>query len=120
MTVCINNVDITDYIAYTGLKWQRNDVDSPNAGRTLAGTMVRDRIAIKIRLDIRCRPLMLNELMEILGLIEPEYVTVTYDDPMYGYRTGRFYSNNVPASYQMVDVNGDEWWSEVSFPLIEV
>lgn len=120
MTLRINGVDITDYIAYTGLKWQRNDIDSSNAGRTLAGTMVRDRVAIKIRLDIKCRPLKSDELHSILTLIEPEYVTVTYDDPMYEQRTAKFYSNNVPASFQMIDAEGREWWSEVSFPLIEV
>lgn len=116
----IEGTDVTDYIAYTGLKWQRNDIDSSNAGRTLAGTMVRDRVAIKIRLDIKCRPLMADELKKILNLIKPEYVAVEYDDPMYGRREGLFYSNNIPAGFQIIGTDGVEWWSEVSFPLIEV
>ena len=120
MYLKIDGVDITDYIAYNGLKWQRNDVESPNAGRTLAGTMVRDRVATKIRLDVKCRPLTSDELRTILNLINPVYITVEYNDPMTGHRSGKFYSNNVPASFHMVGADGNEWWSEVSFPLVEV
>ena len=120
MRLIIGGVDITGYIAHAGLKWQRNDIDSSNAGRTLAGYMVRDRVAIKIRLDVKCRPLMADELEKLLTLIKPQYVEVDYDDPMYGFKRGHFYSNNVPASFQMIDAAGNEWWSEVSFPLIGV
>lgn len=118
MTVEINGVDITSYIAIGGFKWSRNDVDGPNAGRTLAGLMDRDRIATKIRLDITCRPLRIRELNTVLNLIMPEYVQVTYDDPLYGRRTATMYSNNNPASYSMTKY-GVEWWDGVTFPLVE-
>ena len=55
--VVIDGTDITPYIKYQGVKWTRNDIDGPNAGRTLSGLMVRDRVATKIRLDITCRPI---------------------------------------------------------------
>ena len=76
MTLTINGIDITDYIAYNGLKWQRNDVDDPDTGRDMSGTMHRGRVATKIRLDITCRPLFTNEIRTILNLIYPEYVEV--------------------------------------------
>ena len=54
MTFKINNVDFSKYVASGGLKWSRNDIDSPNTGRTLDGLMHRGRVATKIRLDITC------------------------------------------------------------------
>lgn len=119
MQILIDGYDITNYIAFKGLKWSRNDIDAQNAGRALDGTMMRDRVATKIRLDITCRPLKAAELNEVLNLIEPEYVTVEYDDPMMGRRTGTFYANNNPASYCILQPDGTEWWHDISFPLVE-
>ena len=44
------------YIAEDGLKWTRFDVEAPYTGRTLDGVMHRGRVAVKIRLDVTCRP----------------------------------------------------------------
>ena len=112
--------DITDFIAFGGLKWERSDIDSPDAGRTLDGVMHRGRVATKIRLDITCRPLRLTELNTVLNLILPEYIYVTYDDPMDGRVTRKMYSNNNPASYCILKRDGTEWWNGITFPLIEV
>ena len=119
MTLTINGTDMTPYIAYGGIKWQRSDIDSPNTGRTMDGTMQRGRVTTKIRLDITCRLLKASELQIVLNTILPEYVTVTYDDPMYGLVTKTMYSNNNPASYQIKKPSGLEFWSGVSFPLVE-
>ncbi len=113
-------VDITDCIAFNGLKWTRNDVDGPNAGRALNGKMIRDRVATKIRLDVNCRPLTSEELSRVLNLIYPVTVMVRYYDPMDGVRTVEMYSNNNPASYALLKPNGTELWSGITFPLIEV
>lgn len=125
MTVEIRNsqgdyVDITEYIAFGGLKWSRNDVDSPDTGRTLDGIMHRGRVSTKIRLDITCHPLKANELAIVLNLILPEYIYVRYDDPMYGNVVKLMYSNNNPASYCILKPDGTEYWSDITFPLIEV
>ena len=114
-----NFVDITDFIAFGGLKWQRNDIESPDAGRTLDGKMHRGRVATKIRLDITCRPLRAAELGVLLNLIYPETISVKYVDPMSGSVTKTMYSNNNPASY-CIKKGTTEWWSGVTFPLIEV
>lgn len=119
MTLTINGTDIVPYIAFQGVKWQRNDVDGPNAGRTMDALMHRDRVATKIRLDITCKPLVIADLRMILNLIYPEYVTVTYDDPMYGVVTKTMYSNNNPASYLMRTKRGVEYWTGITFPLVE-
>lgn len=120
MTVTIDGVDITNFIAFRGLKWQRNDIDDDSTGRMLDGTLNRNRIASKIRLDITCRPLKAEEAKTVLSLIMPEWVTVTYYDPQVGNVVEKtMYSNNNPASYLMTKNDGTEWWDGITFPLIE-
>lgn len=119
MRVVIDGWDITDYIAFGGVKWQREDVDGPNAGRALDGTLVRDRVAIKERLDITCRPLKTKELSIVMSLVYPEWVKVIYLSPIAGTEVTRtMYSNNIPATFLMRKPDGTEWWSGVTFPLI--
>ena len=120
MTVKINGVDITDYIAFGGVKWTRSDVDSPDTGRMLDGLMTRTRVATKVRLDITCRPLLLSEAAEVLTAIMPVFVEVTYKDPQEGgIVTKTMYSNNNPASFCMKKPDGREFWDGITFPLIE-
>ena len=120
MTLIVNGTDLTPYIAYGGLKWQRNDIDSPDAGRNMDGTMERGRVTTKIRLDITCRLLTSEELSAVLNALLPETVTVVYDDPMYGRVAKRMYANNNPATFQVRKTNGKEYWAGVTFPLVEV
>lgn len=120
--ISIDGTDITDLIAYQGVQWKRNDIDGPNSGRTLSGLMVRDRVATKIRLDITCTPLPLEQLRSLLNLIYPEFVTVTYDDPMEGIVSKVMYSNNNGAQFlklQPEELGGKEYWDNITFPLIE-
>lgn len=119
MTLTINGSDMTPYIAYGGLKWSRNDIDAPNTGRAMDGLMYRGRVTTKIRLDVTCRLLEKSEISTVLNAILPEYVTVTYDDPMYGRVTKTMYSNNNPAVFQLKKKDGREFWAGVTFPLIE-
>ena len=119
MTFQIGGVDITPYIAYGGLKWQRADVDGPNAGRDLNGNLIRDRKAIKYRFDITCIPLTATQMATIQQLIEPEWVTVIYIDPMTGSsRSSQMYANNYGANFQMITRNGVEYYAGLTFPLI--
>lgn len=118
--ITIDGTDITDLIAYQGVQWKRNDIDGPNAGRTLSGLMIRDRVATKIRLDITCRQLTLSEVRMLLNLLMPEFVTVTYDDPMDGVVTRTMYANNNGAQFLMSKNNNtEEMWDNVTFPLVE-
>lgn len=119
MVFRINGVDITPYIAFGGIKWSRYDVDGPNAGRMQDSTMFRDRLSIKYRWDITCRPLTAAEQSTILTLIEPELVTVTYTDPTTNTtKTAEYYSNNFPSTYLIQYPDGTEMWSGLAFPLI--
>lgn len=119
MMLKINGVDFMPFIAKRGVKWQRNDIDASNSGRTMDGQMQRGRVATKIRLDITCRPLTATEAMTVLKTILPEFVTVDYYDPMSGFRYNvTMYSNNNPASF-LIEKEDDDWWDGITFPLIE-
>lgn len=120
MVLTVNGVNMVPYVAHGGFKWQRADVDGPNAGRGLDATVIRDRVATKIRLDITCRPLLLAEASIVLTAILPEFVTVTYTDPQVGGPlTKTMYSNNIPAQFLMKDRYGREYWTGITFPLVE-
>ena len=120
MTFTIGTLDMTPYIAYGGLKWQRSDVDGSSAGRTLDGTMVRDRRATKIRWDVTCKPLKSEELAEVLTSIKPEFVTLTYTNPETNLvTTDYFYANNFPVQFAMITRDGTEYWTGLTFPLIQ-
>ena len=119
MVFNVNGVNMLPYVAYGGFKWQRNDIDGPDAGRDLTGRLRRNRVATKVKLDITCRPLKSSEAAIVLSAIKPEYVTVEYYDPEAGTVLKKtMYANNNPAVFQIQD-NGTTWWSGITFPLVE-
>ena len=119
MVFTINEVNILPYVASDGLKYTRSDLDGENAGRTMDGVMHRDRIASKIRWDVTCKLLSAEELAVVLSLIEPEFVEVTFTDPMTGQPvTKTMYSNNIPTQLAFAHKAGS-WWTNLTFPLIE-
>ena len=115
----VNNVNLLPYIVEDGLKWTRFDVEAPDPGRTLDGVMHRGRVAVKVRLDVTCRPLTASEAATVLGAIAPEFVTVRYEDPMQGSVSKTMYSNNIPALCATVYPDGTARWEGLAFPLIE-
>ena len=100
----INGTDILRFVREEGMEWSRNDLDNSEAGRTMDGTMHRGRVAIKYKVNIRCMDLYRNELMMLMKLILPEFVTVeTNLHPLYETVVAQFYSNNVPSTVTTVD-----------------
>ena len=113
-------VDIMPYIASGGIKWSRNDVDGPNAGRMQNGYMQRDRVATKYRWDITCRPLTAAEQAIVLQLIEPQYIMVQYTDPLNNVTVANYcYSNNFPSTYLIKGSDGQDYWTGLAFPVIQ-
>ncbi len=119
MVFTVDGVNLLPYLAENGLKWQRNDVEAADSGRTLDGTMHRARVATKIRLDVTCRSLTQAEAAIVLNAIRPMYVSVTYQDPQDGTVTKTMYANNNPATIAAVYDNGTVLWSGITFPLVE-
>ena len=120
MTFEVNGFNLVPYIAFGGLKWQRADVDGPNAGRDMSGDLIRDRVATKIRWDVTCRPLTGQELSNVLTAIRPAEVTLRYTDPeTNSVKTGRFYANNFPVNFAIRKKRGIEYWTGLTFPLVQ-
>lgn len=119
MTFLIDSVNLLPYVAADGFKWSLNDLDSEDAGRTLDGVMHRGRVAYKRKIQIECRPLNTYQLSVVLNAILPEFVSVTYDDPLTGsVHTCTMYCSTRPANMKMAFQN-DELWDGISFSLIE-
>lgn len=114
-------VDITPFIAWQGLSIKRQDVDGPDAGRTMDGRMHRDRVAIKDKLTIKTVPLTISQMSDIQELLYPETVTVRINPhPLTGgVAVLEMYSNNVDTTYVIHRDDGDDLQS-LSFPLVEV
>lgn len=112
--------DITDYIAYQGLKWSRNDIDAANSGRgTQDGLMHRARVALKVRIDVTCRPLLAEEAHIVLQAIKPQWIRVRYYDVQEGTTvTKTMYSNNIPATF-LLQRDTEQYWDGIAFPLVE-
>lgn len=116
----INGEDITDLIEEGGARWSRNDIDSPKSGRkTMNGEMERSRVAIKYRVDFTIRRLNDEQVNRLMKLIEPVFVTYETFSPYEGHVIATVYSNNVPATQEMIDEKtGTSYWTGITFPLI--
>lgn len=118
-SVVIGSLDISGYIATNGFKWERNDVDAPDSGRDLSGTMRRKIIARKDKMQITCRPLTSSQLTSLFNALSKTSVSVTYIVPGDTQRTGTFYNSKKSAGI-VQDIGSRLLYSDVSFDLIEV
>lgn len=114
-------VNITPYIAYQGVTFSRNDVEAPDAGRTLDGIMHRGRVAIKEKIEIKTVPLTRAQTALIHGLLYPETIEVRVNPypNTNASKTFTMYANNFKTSYIIHRENGEDIQS-MSFPLVEV
>ena len=112
--------DITPWIKYQGITFSRNDVDAPDAGRDMSGTMHRGRVASKEKMNISTIPLTRSQSAELQTLLFPETILVRVNPypRTNSSQTFYMYSNNVKVQYLQHQENGDDL-HELSFPLIE-
>lgn len=117
----IDGTDVTPYIHFEGLKYTTFDLDSEETTRTLDGNLRRSRIATKVRWDVPCKLLRTKEVEDLMRLLKPEWVQLKASDPVFGLRTGTFYSNNNSISMKITSKTSeeDELWEGLTFPLIE-
>lgn len=121
-TLVINNFDFEPYLEENGIKWRRNDVDSPESGEMADGTMRRDRVIIRPTMDIIVanKKVFIDDTLiyQMMSAIEPQWVNVTYFDPRLGRVTSRtFYSNNIGVTLMRIE-DGRRRWAIDPFPLI--
>ena len=112
--------DITPWIKYQGVTFSRNDIDSPDAGRDMSGTLHRGRVASKEKMNITTIPITRSQSSRLQTLLFPETVMVRVNPypRTNNSQTFYMYSNNVKTQYLQHTENGDDL-HELSFPLIE-
>lgn len=116
-----NWIDITPIIAWQGLTFSRNDIDSWDAGRDMAGLMHRGRIGVKEKMNIQTVQLTRQQSADLQTLLYPEtiQVRVTPYPRTNAAHTMSMYTNNVKTTYVIHRENGEDLQS-LSFPLIEL
>ena len=102
------------------LQWGLQSVSDSNAGRTTDGTMHVNLITRKRKLELSWTGVDFATASEILQAVNPETFNVTYLDALTNTRlTKEFYVGDRSAPvYSYTD--GFQWYSNVSFNLIEV
>lgn len=96
------------------------DVDDGEASvRTADGTLNRDRIAVKRKIEMSFGGLEWDKVSAILQSVKDEFFEVHYPDPMTGgYETKTFYAGDRPATIAVA--KGDTIiWEGLKLSLIE-
>lgn len=96
-------------------------IDSESSGRNASGTMVRDIIGEKVKLDINWGPLSDSEVSSILSRVKSAFFTATYPDPSVGGMvTKTFYvGDRTVPSYSWNDKFSAFKWEGLSMNFIE-
>lgn len=114
----IGDEDFSRLVEAGGIKWSRNDLDADGAGRNLNGTMQRKRVAVKRKLSFTCMRMDTETIMALNKALYPQFINVTFLDPIDGLTTRTFYGSSVSSATQVV-IDGETYWEGTSFDLIE-
>ncbi len=93
------------------------DLDG-ESNRNASGNMIRDRIAVKRKINLEWPPLNQGEISTLLNAVKDTFFTVTFPDPQQGMITKTMYvgDRTVPA---YMYINGEVKWSNLKMNFIE-
>lgn len=94
-----------------------SDIDG-DTHRNLAGNIVRDRIAVKRKLELEWGPLNQSEIQVLLNSVSSVFFDVTYIDPQLGTVTKNMYVGDRTAPVYLI-INGEAKWSGLKMNFIE-
>lgn len=106
--------------AHGGFSVSIQDVDSASTGRGADGNMIRDRVAIKRKINLKFPPLTTADLNKLLTAVSDVSFSVTCVDPQAGSYSGTFYVGDRTAPIYKTNSTGVDLWESVSFNLIEM
>lgn len=93
------------------------DLDG-ESNRNASGNMIRDRIAVKRKINLEWPPLSQVEISTLLNAVSSVFFTVTFPDPQQGMITNTMYVGDRTApAYQYK--NGEVKWSGLKMNFIE-
>ncbi|MDU5106536.1 MULTISPECIES: DUF6711 family protein [unclassified Clostridium] len=94
-----------------------SDLDG-ESNRNANGELIRDRIAVKRKINLEWGPLTQVEIQTLLSSVSSVFFTVTFPDPMSGVITKTMYVGDRTApAYQYV--NGEVKWQGLKMNFIE-
>ena len=94
-----------------------SDLDG-ESNRNANGELIRDRIAVKRKINLEWGPLTQAEIQTLLNAVSSVFFTVTFPDPMSGVITKTMYVGDRTApAYQYV--NGEVKWQGLKMNFIE-
>ncbi|MGO2207452.1 MAG: DUF6711 family protein [Staphylococcus xylosus] len=117
-TLIINGVEVKPPQSFSvGLQ----TIDSDTSGRNAKGTMKRDVITQKVKLELKWGPLSDSEISIILKLVKRDFFTVNYPDPEEGKQmTKSFYvGDRTTPSYSWNDKFKASKWENLSMNFVE-
>lgn len=99
-------------------KWKKSDISRKDAGRTDDMVMHKNRIGKGRTLSLGWVNLTKEQIHQILVAFDPEYVMVTYWDPLDGRDiTREFYTGDMEADVKWW-AKGHERYSTLNFDII--
>lgn len=88
------------------------------SNRNANGNLVRDRIAVKRKLNLEWGPLTQGEIQTLLNAVSSVFFTVTFTDPQLGEVTKTMYvGDRTSPAYSCI--NGVVKWSNLKMNFIE-
>lgn len=115
-----------DYFTINGTKvtqpaevvYGRYDLDSEDSFRALDGTMQRDRITTKVKLDCTWNALTASQMRHLLQAMDDVFFDINYYDPLEGQTTKTFYVGDRTAPVYSI-ANGKIIFKSFSANFIE-
>lgn len=111
----INGVKVTSPSEF---KVDINDLDA-EAGRNARGNLIRDRVAVKRKLECEWGPLRNSEISQILQAVRNEFFSVEYPDPMTGTKQTKTFYVGDRSSPALFEDKGQMLWHGLKMNLIE-
>ncbi len=112
--ISINGVKIATPKTYEATV---SDLDG-ETNRNANGDLIRDRVAVKRKLNLEWGPLTQSEIAPILNAVSGVFFTVTFPDPQLGMVTKTMYVGDRTAlAYQYI--NGEVKWKGLKMNFIE-
>lgn len=112
--VKINGVDIATPSVFSV---EINDVDGESE-RNARGDMVRDRIAVKRKLNLEWPALTQSQIQTLLTAVSDVFFNVTYTDPQQGTVTKNMYVGNRTTAVLRIK-NGVPLWDGLKMSFVE-
>lgn len=97
------------------------DVDASTTGRNQAGTMIRDRVAVKRKVNCKWNYITPDTAKSLLSKVTSSFFNLRFDDPLTGGKyTGTFYVGDRSIPYYSMAVGGSSTLiTELSMNFIE-